>query len=192
MRKSFRRHILDAAIGTELAQLYEWRNEGTFLDQLISERPAAWLPEGFTSYESLFLACYREAENALSTQLGSDTKQWTWGRVAQVRFPHPLERIACVGARFATSTFPQNTGGSMPTVNAGSRVSMRFIADLSDWESSRLCLPLGQAGDSSSVHREDQLDEWRNVVPSALPFSQAAIARATQNMLIMTPSATEF
>jgi penicillin amidase len=191
MRKLFRRRILEAAMGTELAQLYEWRNEGTFLDQLITQRPVAWLPEGFTSYDSLVLACYREAKNALSTQLGSDTKQWTWGKVAQVRFFHPLEGIASVGSRFATSTFPQNTGGSMPTINAGSRVSMRFVADLSDWDSTRLCLPLGQSGDPLSVHREDQLDEWRNVVPSTLPFSQDAIARATQNMLIMTPLLTE-
>jgi penicillin amidase len=189
MRKSFRRHILDAAIGSELAQLFEWRNEGTFLDQLITERPIAWLPEEFTSYESLLLACYREAVDVLSNQLGPDRKQWTWGRVAKVRFPHPLERIS---SRFATSTFPQNTGGSMPTVNAGSRVSLRFIADLSDWDQSRLCLPLGESGDPASPHREDQLDEWRNVVPSVLPFSREAIAAATQSMLIMTPSVTEF
>jgi len=188
MRKSFRRHILEATIDTELAQLFEWRNESTFLDQLLIERPAGWLPEGFTSYESLLLACYREALNTLSTQLGGDRKQWTWGRLAQVRFPHPLERIASVGSRFATTTFPQNTGGSMPTVNAGSRVSLRFIADLSDWDSTRLCLPLGQSGDPASAHRQDQLDEWRDVAPSSLPFSHDAIATATQTILVMTPS----
>jgi penicillin G amidase len=190
MRKSFRRRIFEAAIGTELASLFEWRNEGTFLDQLITERPKDWLPEEFASYESLLLACYRETIDQLSTQLGSDRKQWTWGRVAQVRFPHPLERIA--GSRFSTSTFPQNTGGSMPTVNAGSRVSLRFIADLSDWDSTRLCLPLGQSDDPSSVHREDQLEEWRNVAPSVLPFTRDAIVEATQSMLILTPSATDF
>ena len=188
MRKSFRRHILEAALGPELAQFYEWRNEATFLDQLITERPTAWLPEGFTSYESLLLACYREAVSVLSTQFGADRREWTWGRLAQVRFPHPLERIPSAGSRFATTTFPQNTGGSMPTVNAGPKVSMRFIADLSDWDSTRLCLPLGQSGDPASVHRQDQLDEWRNVAPSTLPFSESAIATATQTMLLMTPS----
>jgi penicillin amidase len=192
MRKSFRRHILEAALGTDLASFYEWRNEGTFLDQLITERPTAWLPEGFTSYESLLLACYREATSVLSSQFGADRREWIWGRLAQVRFPHPLERIASVGSRFATTAFPQNTGGSMPTVNAGSKVSMRFIADLSDWDSTRLCLPLGQSGDPSSAHRQDQLDEWRNVAPSTLPFSEAAIATATQTILLMTPSSREF
>jgi penicillin amidase len=75
----------------------------------------------------------------------------------------------------------------MPTVNAGSKVSMRFIADLSDWDSTRLCLPLGQSGDPTSAHREDQLEEWLNVAPSTLPFGDEAIATATQTVLVMTP-----
>ncbi len=164
----------------------EWRDLVERLDGC-AERPSEWLPEGFTSYESLILASYHEARDALSSQLGSDSKQWTWGRLAQTRFPHPLEKMGPVGSRFATSTFPQNTGGSMPSVNAGSRVSMRFIADLSDWDSTRLCLPLGESGDPASAHREDQLDEWRNVAPSFVPFSENAIASATHHFLIMTP-----
>lgn len=186
MRKAFRNRVLAGVLGTELARLYEWRNEATFIDKLITERPIAWLPEGFTSYESLVLACYRDAREALSEQLGPDPTEWTWGRLMQVRFPHPLEKAPSVGSRFETSTFPQNTGGSMPTVNAGSRVSMRFIADLSDWDSTRLCIPLGQSGDPLSAQREDQLDEWRNVAPSLVPFSRNAIASATCEMLLMT------
>lgn len=74
----------------------------------------------------------------------------------------------------------------MPAVNAGSRVSMRFIVDLSDWDSTRLCIPLGESGDPLSAYREDQLDEWRNVAPSLVPFSPNAIASATCEMLLMT------
>ncbi len=188
MREAFRNQILAGVLGKERAQLFEWRNEGTFLDKLITERPVAWLPEGFASYESLVLACYREAGDALAKQFGADSNEWTWGRLAQVRFPHPLEKMGPVGARFALSTFPQNTGGAMPTVNAGSRVSMRFLADLSDWESSRLCLPLGESGDPSSAHREDQLDDWRNVAPPVFPFSEETIALATRDVLIMKPN----
>jgi penicillin amidase len=179
MRKAFRTHVLTGALGTERAQLYEWRNEGTFLDQLVNERPNEWLPNEFESYESLLLACYREAVEKLTKQLGPHTTQWSWGQLAQVKFPHPLERLGTTGAKFATRTFPQHTDGSMPTVNAGSRVSLRFIADLSDWDETRLCLPQGQSGNFSSPHRQDQLDEWRNVSPSLLPFSEEAIETAT-------------
>jgi penicillin amidase len=184
-RKAFRNQILTATLGTERAQLYEWRNEGTFVDRLITQRPKSWLPAEFSDYESLLLACYREAVDKLTEKLGANRDQWTWGRMAQVRFPHPLENLGPAGAKFATGTFPQDTGGSMPTVNAGSRVSMRFIADLSDWDATRLCLPLGESGVHSSPYREDQLDEWRNVTPRVVPFSESAIASATQSVLLL-------
>lgn len=187
MRKAFRNQILTAAVGSERAQLYEWRNEGTFVDRLITQRPKSWLPAEFADYESLLLACYREAVNRLTEKLGPNRDRWTWGRLAQVRFPHPLENLGPVAAKFATGTFLQNTGGSMPTVNAGSRVSMRFIVDLSDWDATRLCLPLGESGVHSSEHREDQLDEWRNVTPRVVPFSDSAIASATHSLLVLRP-----
>jgi penicillin G amidase len=181
MRKAFRNHILNAAIGAELAPLYEWRNEGTFVDKLIAERSLDWLPREFVSYDALLLTCYREAVDTLTNQLGEDRTQWTWGRMAQVRFSHPLEKLGPAGQRFAIRTLPQNTGGSMPTVNAGARVSLRFVADLSDWDATRLCLPLGESGDPQSANRADQLDEWYNVTPSIVPFSDLAIANSTRD-----------
>ena len=187
IRKAFRNHILDAAIGSERTALYEWRNEGTFFDKLIAERPKEWLPSDFVTYDALLLACYREAIDALTKQLGEDREQWTWGKLAQVRFPHPLERLGPIGKRFATRTLPQNADGSMPTVNAGARVSLRFIADLNDWDATRLCLPLGESGDPASPNRDDQLDEWYNVTPSILPFSDVAIANATRNVQVLRP-----
>lgn len=188
IRKAFRNQMLATALGKDRAQLYEWRNEGTFVDKLITERRKDWLPHEFGSYDALLLACYREAIDSLTEQLGANPEEWTWGRLAEVRFPHPLEKLGPAGQRFATRTFPRNTDGSMPTVNAGARVSMRFVADLSDWDATRLCLPLGESGELTSPHREDQLDEWRNVTPSIVPFSDAAIASATQHILFMTSS----
>jgi penicillin amidase len=188
MRKAFRDRLLTNAIGSERAQLYEWRNESTLIDKLIVERPDSWLPVEFESYESLILACYREAVTKLTDKLGPERDQWTWGRLAQIRFPHPLEKLGPPGAKFATPTLPQHTDGSMPTVNAGARVSMRLIADLSDWDATRLCLPLGESGSTASEHRADQLDEWRNVTPRFMPFTDAAISNATREVLLMTRS----
>ena len=174
-------------MGTERAQLYEWRNEGTLIDRLITERPAEWLPAEFESYEQLLLTCYRDAITKLTDKFGPDRDQWTWGRLAQIRFPHPLEKLGPAGAKFATPTLPQHTDGSMPSVNAGARVSMRFVADLSDWDETRLCLPLGQSGNPTSAHRTDQFDEWCRVAPRRVPFSDAAIANSTRSALLLTP-----
>jgi len=187
MRKVFRRHILTGKLGVDRASLYEWRNEATFIDRIITERPRHWLPAEFESYESLLLECQREAVSNLAKLLGPDPKQWTWGRLAQVRFPHPLEKLGPGGAVFAVAALPQNTGGSMPTVNAGSRVSMRFIVDTGDWDSTRLCLPLGESGDPSSVHRDDQMDEWYKVSPRVIPFNESSIASAARSTLVMNP-----
>ncbi|HKR11865.1 MAG TPA: penicillin acylase family protein [Pyrinomonadaceae bacterium] len=190
MRKAFRRHILANVLGAERASLYEWRNESTFIDRLITERPLDWLPESFESYESLILACYREAVSTLENLLGSDVKQWHWGRLGEVRFPHPLEKL---GPSLAIPAIAQNTGGSMPTVNAGSRVSMRFVVDLGDWDATRLCLPLGQSGDPSSPHRKDQFAEWSNVSPRILSFSEAAIdANAASESIRMKKVSQKF
>ena len=185
MRKAFRRHMLAGVMGNERAELYEWRNESTFIDHLITQRPPEWLPQPFTSYEDFLLACYREARNALTDRLGPVSADWTWGRLAKIHFPHVLEKIV---SRFAGPTLPQETGGSMPTVNSGARVSMRFVADLGNWDESRLCLPLGESGDLASVHRHDQLAEWRDVNPGVMPFQDHAIAEATQTILIIRPA----
>ena len=75
----------------------------------------------------------------------------------------------------------------MPTVNAGSRVSMRFVADLNDWSDTRLCVPLGESGDLSSVNRDDQLEEWRNLKPRSMPFSREKIERRTRSVLTIKP-----
>ena len=78
----------------------------------------------------------------------------------------------------------------MPTVNAGARVSLRFVADLSDWAMTRVCLPLGESGELSSPHRDDQFSEWRNVTARALPFDDDDIAKVCRNVLVIKPSAS--
>jgi penicillin amidase len=188
MRAMFRRHILESLIGPELEKLFEWRNEASFIDRVIEERPFDLLPQGFSSYDSFILECYRDARASLAARLGPDPEQWTWGSLEPVRFPHPLEKLQSIGSLFAITTFPQNTGGSMPTVNAGSKVSMRFVVDLNDWGSTRVCLPLGESGELSSPHRDDQMMDWRQVTAPPLPFDDDAIAEACRNVFIMKPA----
>jgi len=73
------------------------------------------------------------------------------------------------------------------TVNVGSAVSMRFIADPSDWDKTQHGIPLGQSGLPTSPHWKDQLDDWRNVTPRAFPFSDAAVKSAMKEFLILEP-----
>jgi hypothetical protein len=66
-------------------------------------------------------------------------------------------------------------------------VSMRFIADLSDWDKTQQGIALGQSGLPKSPHWSDQLADWRAVTPREFPFTPAAVAKATKQTLVLEP-----
>src|SRR5262249_5445287 len=110
------------------------------------------------------------------------------GEMVKARFPHPLAQAPLIGVQFTIQPFPQNgTGGSGATVNVGSSVSMRMIADASDWDKTLNGIPLGESGRPNTAHWKDQLDDWRNVTPQALPFSKAAVESAAKDTSILVP-----
>jgi penicillin G amidase len=66
-------------------------------------------------------------------------------------------------------------------------VSMRFIADPSDWDKSQHGITLGESGLPKSPHWSDQLADWRAVTPREFPFTTAAVAKATKSTLVLSP-----
>lgn len=188
MRTSFKQRILNAALGPELAKTYGWPGSDTLIDRIIAEQPREWLPKDSTNYSDLYRASYEDARQVLMKSPGPDESQWTWGNIYKVRFPHPLAAAPLVGLQFTIPAFPQNgIPGSGATVNVGPSVSMRLIADPSDWDKTQNGIPLGQSGLPGSAHWKDQLEDWRNVTPRALPFSKAAVAAATKETLVLIP-----
>jgi penicillin G amidase len=188
MRAAFRSRILTAALGDELVKIYQWSNFDTTIDRLIREQPKDWLPREFNSYAELLRACYQDARAVLTKNIGADESKWTWGEMVKVRFPHPLAGAPLVGLQFTIPPFPQNgTSGLAPTVNVGASVSMRLIADTSNWDKSQQGIPLGESGIPSSAHWNDQLADWRAVTPREFPFSAAAIAKATKETTVLEP-----
>jgi penicillin amidase len=185
IRIGFIQRTLNAVLGPERLTNYSWPSSTTLLDSIIISRPKEWLPKEFASYEDLLLACYKSAKEELTRRFGSDESKWTWGRHYQMRFPHALAGVPSLGTQFALDTVPQN--GSVTTVNRGESVSMRFVADLSDWDNTRQCLPLGQSGDPASPHWKDQLPEWFDVNPRPFPFSEKSVKRSAQKILTMIP-----
>ena len=188
MRIAFRTRILTAALGDDLVKIYQWSNFDTTIDRLISEQPKDWLPKEFKSYAELLRACYLDARAALTKQLGADESKWTWGEMVKVRFNHPLAGAPLVGLQFAIPPFPQNgSGGLAATVNVGASVSMRVIADTSNWDNTQHGIPLGQSGIPISPHWKDQLADWRAVTPRQFPFSEVAIAKGTKETTVLEP-----
>jgi penicillin amidase len=190
MRSAFRLRILTAALGEQLAKSYSWPNADVLLTRLITDQPREWLPKEFAGYADLLLACYDDAQKTLTKNLGADETKWTWGNMVKANFPHPLAAVPFIGAQFLIPPLPQNGTGSVlsATVNVGSAVSMRFIADPSDWDKTQHGIPLGESGLPSSPHWKDQLDDWRNVTPRAFPFSKPAVESATKERMILEPA----
>jgi penicillin G amidase len=189
MRAAVRSRILRAALGPELIRNYGWANFDTTLDRIIKEQPAAWLPKESASYADLFRAAYDDAVRNLTNSLGADQSKWTWGEQVKARFPHPLGAAPFIGAQFTVPPFPQNgTGGLLgATVNVGASVSMRLIADTSDWDKSQQGIALGQSGSPKNPHWSDQLADWRAVTPREFPFTPAAVSKATRETLVLEP-----
>lgn len=190
MRSAFRQRVFTAALGEQLAKSYSWPNADVLLTTLITEQRREWLPKEFATYAELLLTCYDDAQKTLTKNLGADETKWTWGNMVKASFPHPLGSVPFIGAQFLIPPFPQNGTGSVlsATVNVGSAVSMRFIADPSDWDKTQHGIPLGESGLPASPHWKDQLDDWRNVTPRAFPFTKAAVESATKERLILEPS----
>ncbi len=188
MRIAFRARILSAALGDELFKVYQWSNFDTTIDRLMAEQPKEWLPKEFTGYADLLRACYGDARKALTKSLGEDEAKWTWGELVKVNFRHPLAAVPLIGLQFTVPPLPQNgSGGLAATVNVGANVSMRLVADTSDWDKTQHGITLGESGLPNSPHWKDQLDDWRAVTPRELPFSEAAVASATKETLTLEP-----
>jgi penicillin G amidase len=189
MRIAFRSRILAAALGDELVKNYQWSNFETTIDRLIAEQPKDWLPKEFSSYADLLRACYEDARKSLTSSLGEDESKWIWGELVKVNFRHPLAGAPLIGLQFTIPPIPQNgSGGLAATVNVGANVSMRLIADPGNWDQTQHGITLGQSGIPNSPHWKDQLPDWRAVTPRAFPFSEAAIAKATRETIVLTPA----
>ena len=190
IRSAFRQRVFTAALGEQLAKSYGWPNSDVLLTRLITDQPREWLPKEFASYAELLLACYDDAQKTLTKNLGANETKWIWGNMVKASFPHPLAGVPFIGAQFSIPPFPQNGTGSVlsATVNVGSAVSMRLIADPSNWDKTQQGIPLGESGLPSSPHWKDQLEDWRNVTPRAFPFSKAAVASAAKEQLILEPA----
>jgi penicillin G amidase len=94
-----------------------------------------------------------------------------------------------IGIQFTIPPLPQNgTGGLLgATVNVGSAVSMRLIADPGNWDLTQHGLSVGESGVPSSPHWKDQLEDWKAVTPRVFPFTESAVAAATKSTLTLDP-----
>ncbi len=137
------------------------------------------------------------ANDELSATLGDDPASWTWGDLHAMTFAHPLGSVGPLAPIFNRGPYP--TGGNWNTVNSGAYYpdepyamglgpAYRIIADPADWDASLSIIPSGQSGQPFSPHYDDQIEAWLATEYHPLPFSEAAIKKAAENILTLQPA----
>jgi penicillin G amidase len=187
-REAFLNNILSPYLGDDTDR-YTWRS-AVFVDWLLRERPANWLPQGYRNYDELLIHSADDAVAHLTAAThNSDSSAWTLGALNALTIYHPLGRISILRDLFSIGPLPQS--GDVFTVKAMTRThgpSMRFVADLSNWDNSLLEITTGESGQFLSSHNKDQFSEWYAGRPIVSHFSDAAEQSARVHTLLLTPS----
>jgi penicillin amidase len=126
--------------------------------------------------------------------------RWTWGRLNQVHFAHPVGDVKPLHLLFNRGPYPM--GGDQdsllralgpprfPLEPVATGDAVRFIADPGDWERSRIVIPGGQSGHVASRHYADLISLWREGRFQAMPFKRDQVERYAEGRLLLLPQGT--
>jgi penicillin amidase len=186
-RRAALRLVLQPVLGVE-TELYQWRSTA-FLQRVLTERPAAWLPSAYKNYDELLVAAADESVKHLEKDSGSARiEDWQWKRFDSLDMLHPLGREGWLKTLFSITGKPQ--GGTSFSPRAATRdhgPAMRMAASVGDWDNSLMVIPGGQSGQLGSSHYSDQFRYWYEGKPVAAPFSDAAEAAVRKHTLTLKP-----
>jgi penicillin amidase len=139
---------------------------GPVVERLLRERPTEW----FRDYDQLLLRCFLDAMEEGRRLQGRDPARWQYGNYLETTMRHPIlgradwiRYVPTLGKFFRVNVGPVLMSGSPTTVKQTTQrlgPSMRFVADLSNWDRSLMNLTLGQSGQVFSPHYSDQWDEY--------------------------------
>ena len=179
--------LLEPFLGND-ASLYQWRST-TFLQKLLTDRPAKWLPTAYKSYDELLAAAADVAVAKLTEQSKSArVEDWAWKRFNSLDMFHPIGRAGLLKRFLSITDKPQS--GTQYSVRAATKThgpAMRFVGNPGNWDESILLIPAGQSGQPGSSHYSDQFSYWYEGKPIFAPFSDAAEATARKHTLTLKP-----
>ncbi len=171
---------------------YRWMMSTVWLENLIQDQPARWLPAAYANYHELLTAAVEAAVDP-DPKHGEDAPQdlssWKWGDFHPVEIRHPIfGKIPFL--RHWTGPGLLRQSGSEYTVKAVSRShgpSERMTVDLADLDQSTLNLVTGEAGNLFSPYYTDQWKAWYEGFTFGWPFSGPAVERTRAHGLVLEP-----
>lgn len=159
---------------------------------LLTADEAGWFAAG--DREKQIVTAFQATLAELTSRLGPDMPQWTWGRLHKITLHHPLSGRGDLttlldrgGYALSGNAFTVCNTGSDPNYEANTGASYRLIADLSSsppvlWGMDTA----GQSGHPGSPHYCGQLTAWLTGDYHPLPLQRAEITEAQR--LALTPA----
>ena len=165
---------------------YHWFMKPVWLENVLTNQPARWLPAKYASYNELLTAA---VEAALSEPgVPSALSTWTWGKVYKVDVRHPFWSNFPVLKRAGPGAQPlSGDEHTVKQVRTHFGPSERFTADLSDLDHSTLDIVNGQSGNIFDEHFNDQWDAYYHGRTFPLPFTQQAVQQMGVHHLRLEP-----
>ncbi|HBY61629.1 MAG TPA: hypothetical protein DEH78_17545, partial [Solibacterales bacterium] len=149
-------------------QTYDYPMAAPVVERLLRERPAGW----FDDWDRMLTGAFADAADEARRIQGANPDKWDWGFANQADLSHPVvSRLPWIGRRYTIGRVPMS--GASTTVKQTTRrlgPSMRFVADLSDWDRSLMNLTIGESGHPLSSHYKDQWEAYYNGRSFPLPF----------------------
>ena len=178
--------ILEPKLGADWP-LYDWQSQDYVQEQMIEKGPAEWLPAKYKNWNELLAAAVQKGmdDGHAPAALGD----WTYGSQHVLDVKHPLWAMLPF-FRGWTSTGPHQLAGDKTTldhVRGLLGASQRLTVDWSHLDGSTENIVMGESGDPLSPYYLDQFPAWYSGKTFPLPFSEAAVAGATQHTLRLVP-----
>ncbi|MGH9491795.1 MAG: penicillin acylase family protein, partial [Terriglobales bacterium] len=139
-RKAFLRQVIAARVGPGLARHYRWNSDAVVIRELLTERPAAWLPPAYRAqgWDAFLLACLRQVVGHSDLT----APRWHWGQHSRLFVPHLIYSHVPLLSAYA-DLGPVAANGGKDTIDRTTGLvgpCLRFVADLADWDRSTLTL----------------------------------------------------
>lgn len=189
-RRALLWHLLQPHVSGGVG-LYQWQRSSVFLENVLRDHPARWLPPQFHSYDELLITSADLAVLQMElTSRHATLADWNWGTFSKLKIFHPLGQSGL--PRRHLSIGPISISGSLFSVKQVARTfapSMRYVADLSNFDNSLMNITLGESGQYLSLHYRDQFPYWYEDRGIPSEFSDALEQKVTEDLLRLRPTA---
>ncbi|MBR0682613.1 penicillin acylase family protein [Roseomonas eburnea] len=197
----FTNHLMPAipkALGPEgLDRLIGVPDTALYVELLEAAKDAGFGPAPKAARDTLLLDTLAAAWAEARQRMGDETASWSWGRIHQGYFSHPLSRLAPPELTARLDVGPAPKGGSNLTINNNgyrgsdfrvmSGASWRMVLDVGNWDASWTINAPGQSGDPASPHYRDLFPLWAKDEYVPLLYSRTAVEGAVERRIRLLP-----